>query len=47
VTYDRTIEILGNAINRSEVARSEKVAAFKRLSGFGGRVEKESEGSEP
>jgi hypothetical protein len=30
-TYDRTIEILGLAINRSVVGRSEKVQAFRRL----------------
>jgi hypothetical protein len=30
-TYDRTIEVLGNALNRSAVDRSEKVAAFRRL----------------
>lgn len=30
-TYDRTIEVLGNALNRASVDRSEKVAAFKRL----------------
>lgn len=30
-TYDRTIEILGLAINRAGVGRTEKVQAFKRL----------------
>jgi hypothetical protein len=30
-TYDRTIEVLGTAINRSGIDRSEKVKAFKRL----------------
>lgn len=30
-TYDRTIEILGLAINRAGAARTEKVQAFKRL----------------
>ena len=30
-TYDRTIEILRKAINRSAIDRSEKVKAFKRL----------------
>jgi len=30
-TYDRTIEILGNALNRAAVDRSEKVKAFRRL----------------
>ena len=34
-TYDKTIEVLGNAINRSEIGRSEKVAAFKRLAALG------------
>jgi uncharacterized protein len=34
-TYDRTIEVLGNAINRSEIGRSDKVAAFKRLAALG------------
>jgi hypothetical protein len=31
-TYDRTIEILGLAINKASVDRSEKVNAFRRLS---------------
>ena len=30
-TYDKTIEVLGLAINRATVARTEKVAAFRRL----------------
>ncbi|MGQ0713653.1 MAG: hypothetical protein ACT4PJ_07955 [Gemmatimonadaceae bacterium] len=30
-TYDRTIEILGNALNQASVDRSEKVKAFRRL----------------
>ena len=30
-TYDRTIEVIGKALNRASVDRSEKVAAFKRL----------------
>jgi hypothetical protein len=34
VTYDRTIEILNKAINRSAIDRSEKVNAFKRLQTF-------------
>jgi hypothetical protein len=29
-TYDRTIDILNKAINRSAIDRSEKVDAFKR-----------------
>ena len=34
-TYDRTIEILGTALNRASVNRSEKVAAFRRLAALG------------
>jgi hypothetical protein len=34
VTYDKTIEILNTAINRSAIDRSEKVSAFKRLQTF-------------
>lgn len=34
LTYDRTIEILQKAVNRSAVDRSEKVKAFKRLADF-------------
>ena len=30
-TYDKTIEVLGKALNRAAVDRSEKVAAFRRL----------------
>jgi len=33
-TYDRTIEILNKAINRSAIDRSEKVQAFRRLAAF-------------
>jgi hypothetical protein len=36
LTYDRTIEILNKAINRSAVDRSEKVEAFRRLASFHG-----------
>lgn len=35
-TYDKTIEILNKAINRSTIDRSEKVKAFKRLATFAG-----------
>jgi hypothetical protein len=35
LTYDKTIEILNTAINRSAIDRSEKVSAFKRLHAFG------------
>ena len=35
-TYDRTIEVMRNALNRANVARSEKVQAFKRLAQFAG-----------
>src|SRR5204863_3498473 len=33
-TYDKTIEILHKAINRSAIDRSEKVKAFRRLANF-------------
>jgi hypothetical protein len=32
--YDKTIEILNKAINRSAIDRSEKVKAFRRLARF-------------
>jgi len=35
LTYDKTIEILNKAINRSAIDRSEKVKAFRRLGSFG------------
>ena len=35
LTYDKTIEILNKAINRSAIDRSEKVKAFRRLANFG------------
>jgi len=34
LTYDKTIEILNKAINRSAIDRSEKVKAFRRLADF-------------
>ena len=34
LTYDKTIEILNKAINRSAIDRSEKVKAFRRLASF-------------
>jgi len=34
LTYDKTIEILNKAINRSAIDRSEKVKAFQRLANF-------------
>jgi hypothetical protein len=34
LTYDKTIDILNNAINRSAIDRSEKVKAFRRLASF-------------
>jgi hypothetical protein len=34
VTYDRTIDVMHRALNRAHVARSEKVAAFRRLAAF-------------
>jgi hypothetical protein len=33
-TYDKTIEVLNKAINRSAIDRSEKVKAFQRLATF-------------
>jgi uncharacterized protein len=35
LTYDKTIEILNKAINRSAIDRSDKVKAFQRLAAFG------------
>ena len=37
LTYDKTIEILNRAINRSAIDRSEKVRAFQRLARFQSR----------
>ena len=34
-SYDKTIDVLGKALNRASVDRSEKVSAFKRLARFG------------
>jgi len=44
VTYDRTIEILSKAINRSTIDRSEKVKAFKRLASFGDETSRRDSG---
>ncbi len=33
-TYDKTIEVLNRAVNRSAIDRSEKVQAFRRLAAF-------------
>lgn len=33
-TYDKTIEVMRTALNKSRIDRSEKVAAFRRLSAF-------------
>ena len=35
-TYDRTIEILGRAVDRAKIDRSERVQALKRLAAFQG-----------
>ena len=35
-TYDKTVEVLRDALNRAKVDRSEKVRAFKRLAEFAG-----------
>jgi hypothetical protein len=34
-TYDKTLEILGLAINKAAIGRTEKVKAFKRLAAMG------------
>ena len=34
VTYDKTIEVMRDALNRAQVGRSEKVQAFRRLASF-------------
>ena len=33
-TYDKTIDVMRNALNRAKVGRSEKVQAFRRLAQF-------------
>ncbi len=38
-TYEQTIDVLGRAINRAAVDRSEKVRAFRRLAVFGAGVQ--------
>jgi hypothetical protein len=38
-TYDKTIEILNKAINRSAIDRSQKVEAFRRLAKFNRRTD--------
>lgn len=35
-TYDKTIDVMRNALNRANIGRSEKVHAFKRLAAFSG-----------
>jgi hypothetical protein len=35
-TYDKTIEVMRDALNRANIDRSEKVRAFKRLADFAG-----------
>ena len=45
-TYDKTIDVLHNALNRAKVDRMEKVKAFKRLAEFAqGRLEPLDAGS--
>jgi hypothetical protein len=34
-TYDRTIEVLREALNGARIGRSEKLHAFRRLAAFG------------
>ena len=33
-TYDKTIEVMHRALNRANIARNEKVSAFRRLANF-------------
>src|SRR3954451_12054648 len=40
-TYDRTVEVLGNALNAAKVDRSERVKAFARLARFAERDARE------
>ena len=35
-TYDKTIEVMRNALNRAKIDRGEKVRAFRRLAAFAG-----------
>jgi hypothetical protein len=35
-TYDRTIEVMGKALNAAKIARNEKLAAFRRLAELSG-----------
>ena len=35
-TYDKTIEVMREALNRAHIDRSEKVRAFRRLAAFAG-----------
>jgi hypothetical protein len=35
-TYDKTIDVMRNALNRAKIGRSEKVQAFRRLADFAG-----------
>ena len=46
-TYDRTIEVMGNALNRASIDRSEKVQAFRRLGRLVSPSTGESDGIEP
>ncbi|HWI14886.1 MAG TPA: DUF763 domain-containing protein, partial [Burkholderiales bacterium] len=36
VTYDKTIEVMRDALNRAKIDRGEKMKAFKRLAAFAG-----------
>jgi hypothetical protein len=35
-TYDTTIDVMRDALNRAHIERSEKVKAFRRLAAFAG-----------
>ena len=39
-TYDKTIEVMHNALNGAKIGRSEKVRAFRRLAQFAGTRDK-------
>jgi hypothetical protein len=44
ITYDRTIDIMHNALNGAKIDRSEKVHAFRRLAAFAGAIERPPKG---
>ncbi len=46
-TYDRNIEILGTAVARAKIGRSERMEALKRLAAISRRAEVEGAGKSP